>query len=285
MKYYVVVRNAQVTGMHVSSAFCIGFPAMTSFAGLAQAYVIGLGDYFGLEHGELDNKGILVSFSDYQFLDSYRKTRKPKSNDFQQIVQAYANGTFTFIFAIEPKTAKAEQALQEGWKQASAAVLENLKVAKGTLRIDARKVSVFDDEESAVKQIPSQYWVARDVGWLVENMREKGLNVVDGLVQSTLQHNLRLDNWKKFFEEAGAEQFKLIATQIGYLQIDFEGLVKGNRKNLLGQPQDAFVASPVLGLVRLQKAASVRAHAEDSYPFWNFHTDSNGVWVCRDFQA
>lgn len=285
METVFLFKSIQARGLQVSSGFCVGFPAMTAFTGAAEAFCMKLAQKLGLPASDFESKGVLVAFEDYQFIDSYRKTRKPKENTYEQVVQAFANATLHLAFSVQAKSPEAREALEAGVGQEAAEALAGMQLAKARLegvkypvRLKANEGETL--QVAALRALPSRAWVVNDASPLVAKMREEKRDLLEGLACATLRPNQRPSNWRAFFEEKTATPWKMAAVQVGFMQVDDQGVSRGVRSDAQGNLPKAYVASPTLGLIRFQKAASVRVAVSggDIPPFWRMFQEQSGLW-------
>lgn len=288
MEAVFLFKNIQAQGLQVSSGFCVGFPAMTSFTGAAEAFCMKLAQTLKLSTKDFESKGVLVAFENYQFLDCYRKTRKMvklKENIYEQVVQAFANATLHLAFSVEAKSPEARKALEAGAGQAAAEVLSGMQIAKARLEDVGYPIRLKANEGeslqvAALRALPSQAWVVHDASNLITKIREENRDLLEGLACATLRPNQRPSEWRTFFEDNTETPWKMAAVQIGFMKVDEQGVGRGIRTDAQGNLPKAFVASPTLGLVRFQKAASVRVAVRrgDIVPFWRMFKERPNIW-------
>lgn len=303
MKKLFLFRNVRVDSAKVSHAMAVGLPSLTGVTGLASAFAAELARAAGLAPTAMVNAGVLLAFENYKLHEGYKKiTEKDKSGSklsTRALASAFASFTAHLAIEVEGADAAADEALANlDLVDVARDVLQSLRLCGASLvgaprptRLNAQKVQDLGSERlAALAMLPSKARVLVDATDVVEQMREQGLPLMEGLIAATMAPSVRPGVFKTFFENAMVEGQEHLHTygvvHDGYLLVgDAQRLA--HRPDFHGRQLPVQVASPTLTLVRLQMAASLRAApAYDTgasaadFAFWRLQSCTGG-YLCR----
>lgn len=271
-------RDLQVHGAKVSHNMVVGLPSLTAVVGLGDAFAAKLALQLGLAANEIESAGVLFAYDNYHQHEGYKRVVKPEKNVAEAHVGVWASFTAHIGFALVGRTQRATDKLQEAGTMAQA-VLPTLNLSKGLIQ-NVQQPVALNSRHAAVKLLPSFSLVLSPASWLIEEMRNHGLPLVEGLAAATLIHDKRPKRYRDFFEAMDTATWRLAAVQDGYLNLadatERDGTARlSSRPDFNGNRLPVAVASPTLTLVRLQSAASVK-QSQALAPFWSLLTDDRG---------
>lgn len=303
MKKVFLFRNVEISSAKVSHALAVGLPSLTALTGMASAFAAELARSLGLPAQSMESSGVLFAFENYKLHEGYKKaTERDGSTKLlasRALVAAYASFTGHFIIEVSALEEKAAERLANAdLVDISRDVLRSLRLCGASLLSASRPVRLNADlvEErgseraAALAVLPSQARVVVDASYLVQQMRDEGLPLMEGLVAATLRPSERPGPFKAFFEKDmdGKPQRAqaLGVVHDGYLLLGEAGR-QATRPSYSGEHLPLEVASPTLTLVRLQSAASLRSadlgtpdEPESQYAFWKTFSLEGGC-LCR----
>lgn len=270
MFYFKGIRAEHV---RVSHGVFVGLPSLTGVTGLNRHFAIALAKALELPVDALQPAGALLAFEGYHLHEGYKKGHKAGSATYEALPAAWASFTAHIALEVTATTPAAIEAMNDAEvPQIAQELLATMPLCKGGLREVPSPVNLErlrKDGESAretvLRLLPSNSFVVRDYGMLVAEMREAQLPLMECLVATALPHAQRPEKFRKFFEREDADDSlaKLAPVMNGYLKIEAAPSSASVRQDALGNLTAATVASPSFTIVRLQKAASVRAAIRD----------------------
>lgn len=309
-------KNVHVESIKVSHNLMIGLPSLTGITGMAANFASKVSQALDLEPEEIVSSGVLFAFEDYQLIDGYKKGYKQAyvggqlkgSAVYEALPAAFANLTIHVAFELTAVTERASQVLSgDGTNKMAQAILSEMNFCKGRMANVPLPVNLHSPKLAelgglrarAVAMLPSFSTVMVEASEIVQNLRDEGFPLMEGLIAATLPHPLRPQLYQRFFEaeSRGAGIWKLAAVQDGFLVVDAEGVGQATRPHYSGEQGVSHVASATLGLVRLQSAASLKIsiagpghelvdadtgeiqHRSVPEPFWTMKT-TPGSYYC-----
>ncbi|MCC5611507.1 hypothetical protein LC612_33380 [Nostoc sp. CHAB 5834] len=285
-------RETRMQGVKVSHNLAVGLPSLTGIVGLGGMFAAKLAQSMGFKPTDLVCRGVLFAIEDYVKAPGFKKGRKAdKKFENEAIPAVWANFTAHVAFEVEATEPALQEVLnQNQLHQKAKEVLQQLSFCKGNIThvnkaIDLSKPTLAglgSARDRVLALLPSNSLVISDASNIVYEMRTRSIPLMDGFVAATMPHANRPKRLQEFFETAGqapdqtdASAWKLVPVQDGYEVLDTEGLGNAVRADFSGNQGKSFVATPTLGLVRLQKAASIRFQGRESsptIPFWSMQT-------------
>jgi len=286
-------KGVKAEHVKVNHGVFVGLPSLTGLTGLNRHFAIALAKALRLPVDSLQPSGALLAFEGYYLHEGYKKGHKPGSATYEALPAAWASFTAHIALEVSPTTPEAVEALnQSEVSRIARELLATMSLCKGGLRevpwpvnLERARQNGESEREAVLKLLPSQSFVVRDYSMLVAEMREAQLPLMEGMVAATLPHAQRPEQFRNFFEREEADDSLAVLAPVmnGYLKIEESATGASVRQDALGNLTTATVASPSFTLVRMQKAASVRAAVRDlSDPdraFWRERKEPFGYFA------
>ena len=309
MKKVFLFRNVRVDSVKVSHAFTVGLPSLTGLTGLASAFAAELARAVGLRPTELVNAGVLLGMEHYKLHEGYKKVTEKAASGAglatRALASAYASFTAHLVLEVEGTTPAADEALNNfELRELARDVLRGLRLcgaslldASNPVNLDKLRAEDFGGERlAALALLPSKARVLVDASYVVAEMRDKGIPLMEGLITATMPHYHRPGRYKAFFEDLFAQlgeehQHTFGAVHNGYLLVG-DAKREAVRPSFDGEYLPVQVASPTHTLVRLQLASSVRSTPPDAegqrvcdWAFWRMQPAQGGYLCCPALPA
>lgn len=289
---YFMFRGVPVEHARVNAGPFVGLPAMTALTGLSSAFCLQLAQALGRSPEEVVPRGVLFALERYHLHEGLKRTPKPGSNkpkEAEADPASWASFVGHFAFRCSGATPQAQELLAQPTTSTLAQeVMQGLRLAKGAFRRVPTAVDLaryqragVSAELAVLRALPSHCLVAVDYSYEVFEMRSGQMDMMATLLAATLQHDKRPAPYRAFFEERGFENVCFVPVQNGFVKLA-DGPAKGACLDLYGRVPPTMIASPSYTLVRLQKAASVRArivqHGEAPGVFWQQYASDFGFF-------
>lgn len=286
-------KGIKAEHVRVSHGVFVGLPSLTGLTGLNRHFAIALAKALRLPVDSLQPTGALLAFEGYHLHEGYKKGHKASSATYEALPAAWASFTAHIALEIAPTSPEAVEALnQSDVSLIAKELLATMSLCKGGLRevgwplnMQKARRAGESDREVVLRLLPSNSFVVRDYGMLVEEMREAQLPLMECLVASALPHAQRPEKFRNFFEreEADDSLAALAPVMNGFLKIEESPSGASVRQDALGTLTTATVASPSFTIVRMQKAASVRAAvrnlSDPDRAFWRERKEPFGYFA------